>query len=304
MNMKDLHVTIYVQNQYHCITHNIRRAVFVFIKSLQPDNETFNNSQRPASNMCRLLLIQSVLLVKFIGTTICSPLATHAILPITTIENAHHPQYAFNYAVYDPHTNDKKAHWETRNGPEVNGAYSLQEPDGSIRIVEYNANDVKGFTAVVKKIGNSVHPTKIVQNVPLILNPVVSHVTEKTVHPLPIPIPLPPPPPAHIGIPQKVHLQPHVEIRQEIGHNIVPSAYGLGAAALPIGVSNVVFERGSHPWDPITGTYGGWRPFHGAPKDVQATLIARKYINGHLHKVVTGPISLFGKTLLIKKSHR
>lgn len=39
------------------------------------------------------------------------------------------------------------------------GAYSLVEPDGSLRVVEYYADDKSGFNAVVKRIGPSIHPS-------------------------------------------------------------------------------------------------------------------------------------------------
>lgn len=41
----------------------------------------------------------------------------------------------------------------------ISGAYSLVEPDGSLRIVEYWADDKHGFNAVVKKVGPNVHPS-------------------------------------------------------------------------------------------------------------------------------------------------
>lgn len=69
-----------------------------------------------------------------------------------------YPKYAFNYGVHDPHTGDIKQQYEERDGDVVKGSYSLVEPDGSIRIVEYTADDHNGFNAVVKKIGPSAHP--------------------------------------------------------------------------------------------------------------------------------------------------
>lgn len=39
----------------------------------------------------------------------------------------------------------------------VKGSYSLVEPDGSIRKVDYTADPVHGFNAVVSKSGPSVH---------------------------------------------------------------------------------------------------------------------------------------------------
>lgn len=41
---------------------------------------------------------------------------------------------------------------------QVKGMYSLVEPDGTVRVVEYWADDHHGFNAVVKKIGHAVHP--------------------------------------------------------------------------------------------------------------------------------------------------
>lgn len=41
------------------------------------------------------------------------------------------------------------------------GAYSLVEPDGSVRVVEYWADDKHGFNAVVKRLGPNLHPTGV-----------------------------------------------------------------------------------------------------------------------------------------------
>ncbi|KAJ2948607.1 hypothetical protein O0L34_g7861 [Tuta absoluta] len=77
----------------------------------------------------------------------------------TSADYYSYPAYAFEYSVKDPHTGDNKAQWEKRDGDVVKGAYSLVEPDGSVRIVEYYADDKTGFNAVVKKIGPNLHPT-------------------------------------------------------------------------------------------------------------------------------------------------
>lgn len=68
------------------------------------------------------------------------------------------PGYSYNYAVRDPHSHDNKAQWETRYGDVVKGSYSLVEPDGALRVVDYTADALSGFNAVVKKIGPSRHP--------------------------------------------------------------------------------------------------------------------------------------------------
>ncbi|XP_061721149.1 uncharacterized protein LOC133527952 [Cydia pomonella] len=72
-----------------------------------------------------------------------------------------YPRYAFEYSVKDPHTGDNKAQWEKRDGDVVKGAYSLVEPDGSLRVVEYYADDKTGFNAVVKRLGPNLHPATV-----------------------------------------------------------------------------------------------------------------------------------------------
>ncbi|GAB0096169.1 cuticle protein 7 [Sergentomyia squamirostris] len=59
------------------------------------------------------------------------------------------PKYAFKYGVNDFHTGDVKSQHETRDGDVVKGQYSLVEPDGSVRTVDYTADKHSGFNAVV-----------------------------------------------------------------------------------------------------------------------------------------------------------
>ncbi|XP_046399451.1 larval cuticle protein A3A-like [Ischnura elegans] len=63
------------------------------------------------------------------------------------------PQYSFSYDIQDALTGDSKSQHETRNGDVVEGSYSLVEPDGTRRIVDYTADPVNGFNAVVHKEG-------------------------------------------------------------------------------------------------------------------------------------------------------
>ncbi|XP_053959995.1 putative uncharacterized protein DDB_G0271606 [Anastrepha ludens] len=62
-----------------------------------------------------------------------------------------HPQYSFAYDVRDTLTGDEKQQEEKRDGDLVQGQYSLVEPDGTRRVVEYTADDINGFNAVVSK---------------------------------------------------------------------------------------------------------------------------------------------------------
>ncbi|XP_061707661.1 larval/pupal rigid cuticle protein 66-like [Cydia pomonella] len=58
---------------------------------------------------------------------------------------------SFAYDVADPNTGDYKSQVETRVGGVVQGQYSLLDADGTKRTVDYSADDVNGFNAVVRK---------------------------------------------------------------------------------------------------------------------------------------------------------
>lgn len=69
-----------------------------------------------------------------------------------------HPKYSYKYGVQDPHTGDYKTAHEYRDGDVVKGSYSVHDPDGTLRTVEYTADKENGFNAVVHKTGHSNHP--------------------------------------------------------------------------------------------------------------------------------------------------
>ncbi|XP_073951584.1 uncharacterized protein [Choristoneura fumiferana] len=85
---------------------------------------------------------------------------------IAHVKNAHteflenydaHPRYAYEYAVNDPHTGDIKHQKEQRDGEVVKGQYSLVEPDGSVRTVDYVADWETGFHANVHNSRDGQH---------------------------------------------------------------------------------------------------------------------------------------------------
>jgi hypothetical protein len=69
-----------------------------------------------------------------------------------------YPKYKYEYGVKDAHTGDHKSQWEVRDGDVVKGEYSLDEADGTKRVVSYTADKHNGFNAVVKNIGHAHHP--------------------------------------------------------------------------------------------------------------------------------------------------
>jgi hypothetical protein len=70
-------------------------------------------------------------------------------------------QYSYAYDVQDALTGDFKGQQESRSGDVVQGSYSLVEPDGTRRTVEYTADPVNGFNAVVER-----HPVAVRAVVP------------------------------------------------------------------------------------------------------------------------------------------
>ncbi|KFB47664.1 AGAP001668-PA-like protein [Anopheles sinensis] len=61
------------------------------------------------------------------------------------------PQYSFSYGISDALTGDSKSQQESRSGDVVQGSYSVVDPDGTKRTVDYTADPHNGFNAVVHR---------------------------------------------------------------------------------------------------------------------------------------------------------
>ncbi|KAG5887906.1 hypothetical protein JTB14_018958 [Gonioctena quinquepunctata] len=61
------------------------------------------------------------------------------------------PQYQYGYDVQDDLTGDSKSQTEQRQGDSVQGSYSVVDPDGHKRTVDYTADPIHGFNAVVRR---------------------------------------------------------------------------------------------------------------------------------------------------------
>ncbi|CAG4941740.1 unnamed protein product [Parnassius apollo] len=91
-----------------------------------------------------------------------APIISH-VAPVTKFvataqhEEYAHPKYDFAYSVADGHTGDTKSQHESRDGDAVHGEYSLLEADGSVRRVQYSADDHNGFNAVVSHSAPAKH---------------------------------------------------------------------------------------------------------------------------------------------------
>ncbi|XP_045515075.1 cuticle protein 8-like [Pieris brassicae] len=105
-----------------------------------------------------------------------APVAYHAapvhyaapVAKVLAHEEIAHPKYEYSYSVSDPHTGDDKQQQEVRDGDVVKGSYSFHEADGSIRTVEYSADDHSGFNAVVHNTAPTAAPA-LVKAAPVLL---------------------------------------------------------------------------------------------------------------------------------------
>lgn len=81
-----------------------------------------------------------------------APVVAAAVPAVAKVEELDvYPQYQYAYTVQDALTGDSKVQEESRDGGIVKGSYSLIEPDGSRRTVNYYADPVNGFNAVVQR---------------------------------------------------------------------------------------------------------------------------------------------------------
>ncbi|XP_038209057.1 uncharacterized protein LOC119830179 [Zerene cesonia] len=85
---------------------------------------------------------------KVVVLTALVALAHASVVPVAKVDNDY---TSFAYDVADPYTGDFKSQVETRSGGVVQGQYSLLDADGTKRTVDYSADDVNGFNAVVRK---------------------------------------------------------------------------------------------------------------------------------------------------------
>ncbi|CAH0407845.1 unnamed protein product [Chilo suppressalis] len=93
-----------------------------------------------------------------------APVAYHAA-PVAKLvahqEEIAYPKYEYTYSIADGHTGDNKSQQESRDGDVVKGSYSFHEADGSVRTVEYTADDHNGFNAVVHNTAPTAAPALI-----------------------------------------------------------------------------------------------------------------------------------------------
>lgn len=151
----------------------------------------------------------------------------------------------------------------------MKGQYSLVEPDGSVRTVDYTADPVNGFNAIVSKSAPSVHAVPLAKHVAPIehhapaaflkqeivktVSPVHTHVHHQ---PVAVPIVKAIAQPHH----HQAHLIPEHYLNHEHGHGVpaesllrtvVPHPSAVKAVVGPVGLKGIQHVYAS----PLAGLY-------------------------------------------------
>lgn len=109
-------------------------------------------------------MFQIVVFICLVGVASASVIAP---VPVARVDPL--PQYSYGYDVQDALTGDFKGHQENRNGDLVTGSYSVVDPDGTRRIVDYTADPLNGFNAVVRREPLVVAaPARVVAPAPIV----------------------------------------------------------------------------------------------------------------------------------------
>nr|XP_027214645.1 pro-resilin-like [Penaeus vannamei] len=69
-------------------------------------------------------------------------------------------KYSFNYQVQDDPTKNDFGHQEARDGPDTQGSYQVQLPDGRLQKVSYTVSVDSGYVADVMYEGEAQYPAE------------------------------------------------------------------------------------------------------------------------------------------------
>lgn len=124
---------------------------------LQNTQSVYSNTQYHPVSVQAPLITGSVQTVAAAAT----PIVAAAPVVQTRVEPYDpNPRYNYAYAVNDQQTGDVKSQHESRSGDVVHGQYTINDPDGSRRVVDYSAGPYTGFNAVVQRTPGA-HPVPV-----------------------------------------------------------------------------------------------------------------------------------------------
>ncbi|CAH0718195.1 unnamed protein product, partial [Brenthis ino] len=129
--------------------------------------EVYSETQSNVDNQAITMVAKFVIVLALAVAASAVPLVPLAKVAYAEPEAPAH--YEFQYSVHDEHTGDIKQQQEARAGDNVHGSYSLVQPDGVHRIVEYTSDKEQGFNAIVRYEGtpHAPAPAKIAYAAPV-----------------------------------------------------------------------------------------------------------------------------------------
>ncbi|XP_050072030.1 cuticle protein-like [Anopheles maculipalpis] len=143
--------------------HFVRRTIIAqtewtqtALKNGPTGKKRFGHCPRVSIAVTVIFALQFAVLAAFVATASAVAIGYPAYPAVAKVaaplaDYDPNPQYSYSYAVSDALTGDNKSQQESRSGDVVSGSYSLIEPDGTQRVVEYTADPVNGFNAVVHR---------------------------------------------------------------------------------------------------------------------------------------------------------
>ncbi|CAH0718201.1 unnamed protein product, partial [Brenthis ino] len=135
-------------------------------KSSSPAHKKHNTIVNKPINMAAKFVVFFGMLA--VASAVAAPLVPIAKLAYAEAEAP--AQYEFQYSVHDEQSGDIKQQQEARSGDDVQGSYSLVQPDGLHRVVDYTSDEEHGFNAVVRYEGTphaAPAPAKLTYAAPL-----------------------------------------------------------------------------------------------------------------------------------------
>lgn len=127
---------------------------------LQNTQSAYSNTQYHPVPVQTPLITGSVQATQPIGVASGPVLAAAPVVQTRVEPYDPNPRYNYAYAVNDQRTGDVKSQHESRNGDVVHGQYTINDPDGSRRVVDYSAGPYTGFNAIVQRTPGA-HPVPV-----------------------------------------------------------------------------------------------------------------------------------------------
>ncbi|XP_050563724.1 cuticle protein-like [Spodoptera frugiperda] len=133
----------------------------------------------PVAKVAYAAPIAKLYILQFLAFSALVAAATAVAVPVVPVAKLAYAQpeapaqYEYTYSVHDNQSGDVKQQQESRSGDAVHGSYSLVQPDGVHRIVDYTADEEHGFNAVVRYEGTPIPqaPAKIAVAAPVAYAP-------------------------------------------------------------------------------------------------------------------------------------